>query len=330
MNSREEFSVKLHIYSLQKSIADDFQDFINIQDTFEVAWYPLNEETELDNTPHFALFLLNIQNANSFWLKQQVAKLKELGAHDQNFYFVIYNKESAPKPRDILLVIEDLKKSLADVLLSPAIDAISLKAHKAYAEEDVRFLYFDEYLDEHRTIKQLQLGDADDFLQFQQYIGKRAVEQTVGKWSVSPYLLFWKNEQVATVVTYEVPTYLIEALQEQYHFTHLQAESLEQFNQLKSDKEIISIRKTDEHYPLQQNEFVLSHLNKGQNVLYFDEAIYELLKLPLEKIKQHKELVFKDAKGYSKPKTKIQDWYTELKTASGFTNVVKELGVKMK
>lgn len=330
MNGREEFSVRIHIYSLQKSIADDFQDFINIQDTFEVAWYPLNEETELGDTPHFALFLLNIQNANSLWLKQQVTKLKVLGAHDQNFYFVIYNKESAPKPKDILIVIEDLKKSLKDVLVSPAIDAISLKAHKAYVEEDIRFLYFDEYLDEHRTIKQLQVGEVDDFLQFQQYIGKRVVEQTIEKWSVSPYLLFWKNEQVTTFVTYEVPKYLIGELQEQYRFTHIQAESLEQFNQLKSDKEIISIRKTNEHYPLQQNEFVLSRLNKGQNVLYFNEEIYELLKLPLEKNQQRKDLVFKDAKGYPKPKTKIRDWYAELKTASGVTNVIKELGVKMK
>ncbi len=325
----EEVYMRLHIYSLQEETYNSFLSFMDQSLPFEAYWFPLNEDGMVEDIPHFSIFLLSIQNANSIWLKQHIEQLKIMGAHDRNFYFVLHNKEAAPRPSDIAVVVEDLRKSLSETLLNPMIDQISIRAYEAFVQGNSRFLYFDDTLHEHRTIKQLEKGNANDYLCFQHYIGKKQVEMVLEEWSKSPFLLFWKNSNVKTLLFYDVPDVVVSSLSEQFNFQVITANNKEEFLKLQQDKEIISMTTDDypEGFDLPPNQFLLSKSFCGSksNKLYFNEEVYELAKLPVPKIIE-KDLVFLDTKGYPKPKSKIIDWNLEIAKLSGLNTVIKRVG----
>jgi hypothetical protein len=321
--------MRLHIYSLKEATYESFLSFIDQSLPFETHWYPLNEDVVVEENPHFSIFLLGIQNANSSWLKQHIEKLKTVGAHDRNFHFVLHNKEATPRPSDIAVVVEDLRKSLSEILVNPMIDAISIRAHEAFIQGESRFLYFDDTLNEHRTIQQLETGDGNDFLYFHQYIGKKQVQKVLEEWSESPFLLFWKNRDLKTLLVYDVPDVVVSSLGEHYKFNLIIANSKDEFLKVQQDKQIISITSTDydERTDLLPNQFLLSKTFKSSyNKLYFDEEVYELVQLPVEKIIEKDNLVFLDAKGYPKPKSKIKDWNIEIANLSGLKTVIKKVG----
>lgn len=322
--------MRLHIYSLQETIYESFLYFIDQSLPFETHWYPLNEDVIVEENPHFSIFLLSIQNANSSWLKQHIEKLKSIGAHDRNFYFVLHNKEAAPRPSDIAIVIEDLRKSLSEILVNPMINPISIRAHQAFVQGESRFLYFDDTLNEHRTLKQLETGDAKDLLYFHQYIGKKQVEKVLEEWSESPFLLFWKNSNLKTLLIYNVPDIVVSGLGEYHKFNLITANNNDEFLKIQQDKQIISITSTDydEVTDLLPNQFLLSKTfsRSSYNKLYFDEEVHTLAKLPVKKIIEKDDLVFLDAKGYPKPKSKIKDWNLEIANLSGLENIIKRVG----
>lgn len=321
--------MRLHIYAPQIDIYENFLSFIDQNEAFEPQYYSISIQKDIEEIPHFSIFLLNAQSANSIWLKQHIHDLKTYGAHDQNFYFVIYNKEIA-KVNDIQLVVEDLKKSLSETVANPKIDVISLAANEAFKKSDSRFMYFDENLNNNRTIKQIEVGNADDYLFFRKYIGKDKLEHALEEWANSPYLLFWKNENVKTVVTYKVPEVIIAALSAKYKFSLIDARNIEEFSKLQQDQEIISLTMTadDLNIDLKERQFILGNdfKLKDSNYLYFDEEKYVLSKLPLEKILERENLVILDSKGYPKPKTKIKNWKQEIFNLSGLENVINRVG----
>ncbi|RLL43933.1 hypothetical protein D8M04_13605 [Oceanobacillus piezotolerans] len=322
--------MRLHIYSLQETTYESFLSFIDQSLPFKIHWYPLNEEVTVEGIPHFSIFLLSIQGANSIWLMQHIEKLKNMGAHDQNFYFVLYNKESAPRQSDIELVVEDLHNNLSEMLVKPMIDTISIRAYDAFVQGESRFLYFDDILNEHRTIKQLETSDSADYLNFQKYIGKRQVEIILEEWSRSPFLLFWKKSNLKTLLVYDVPEVVVSSLLMHYNFNLITASNEDEFLKIQQDKEIISITSTDhdEATDLLPNQFILSNscTKSTGNKLYFNEEVYTFAKLPVENIIEKEDLVFLDAKGYPKPKSKIKDWDTEIANISGLKTVINRVG----
>lgn len=330
----EEKKLKINLYASQKAIAEDFINFVGDEFNFEYGWNPLNNESEVDSTPHFSLFLLNLQSANSSWLKERVKKLLQLGVHHQSMYFVLIDKEIISKKSDIELVIADLSKELSNYIENPQIDIISLKAHKALNEKEEKFMYYDFSLEEYRTIKQLMIGDVDDFQAFLNYYGQSQVLKKLQFWMQSPYLLFLKNNEISTVVSYKVPKVILEKLNQVAKIHLLEAETLDEFTALKQDQQVISLQYiTEDEYDeqLTNSTYLISNkkTNLKSNFHYFDEEIYELKKLPTDKLLQIEELVFFDEKGYPKPKIKVKDWNIEIENISGFTHLINEIGVKL-
>ena len=324
--------LKIILYSTQKGIADDFTHFVGDEFNFEYKWQPLNEESEVESTPHFSLFLLSLQNANSSWLKERVKQLIEQGAHHQSMYFVLMNKETISKTSEVELVVSDLYKQLASCIANPQIDVISLKTFKAFSEKEERFMYYDFSLEEYRTIKQLMIGDVDDFQAFLNYHGQAQVSKRLQIWFESPYLLFWKNEQVSTIVSYKVPTVILEKLQQTFNTQLITAQTIDEFTALKQDRQVISLQYVLEDEINEQTAsdmFLIGTSKTNPNIHYFDEQVFELKKLPTEKLYQIEELVFLDVKGYPKPKTKVKDWHAEIENISGFTALIKNIGVKL-
>ncbi|OCS92488.1 hypothetical protein [Caryophanon latum] len=324
--------MKISLYAAQKAIADDFIDFVGSEFSFEYEWKPLNEESKVGTVPHFSLFLLSLQSANSLWLKERVKQLLELGAHDQSIYFILMNKETVSKKSDIELVITDLSNQLSNYLVNPQIDVISLKVFKAFNEKEERFMYYDFALEEYRTIKQIVVGDADDFQDFLNYHGQGQVLNRLQIWSKSPYLLFWKNDEVSTVVTYSVPNIITDKLQQLARIQVIETKTLDEFNMLKQDQQVISLRYVAEdeiNEQLASNEFLFGKSKTNPQIQYFDEEVYTLKKLPKDKLAQMVDLVFLDSKGYPKPKNKIQNWGAELENISGFTQLINEVKAKL-
>lgn len=321
--------MRLHIYAPQINIYKNFLSFIDKNEVFEPYFYSLSVENEVIDIPHFSIFLLNAQSANSIWVKKRIHELKSCGAHDQNFYFVIYNKETV-KVSDIQLVIEDIKKSLDETIENPKIDVSSIAAYEAFKNNDFRFLYFDENVNENRTIKQLEVGNTNDYLSFRKYIGKDLIEKVLEDWSNSPYLLFWK-EEVKTLVTYKIPQVILDVLNDEYDFNLIDARNVEEFSKLQQDRDIISLTMVGNliNNSLNDQQFVLGNdfTEENSNYLYFDEAVYELSKLPTEKILEKEDLVIFDAKGYPKPKTRVKNWKKEIYDLSGLVNVINRIGV---
>lgn len=324
--------LKIMLYSTQKEIADDFIKFTGDEFNFEYEWQPLNEQSEIDAAPHFSLFLLNLQSANGLWLKERVQQLLQLGAHNQSMYFVLMNKEIIAKKSDVELVVTDLHKQLSSYIANPQIDVISLKAFKAFAEKEERFMYYDFSLAEYRTIKQVMLGDVDDFQAFLNYQGQAQVLKRLQVWSESPYLLFWKNEKVSTIMSYKVPKVILEKLQQINNVQLMEAKTFDEFTMLKQDQQVISLQYVLEeeiNEPLIDNTILIGKNKTNPYLHYFDEQVYELKKLPKEKLYQIEELVFLDEKGYPKPKSKIKDLDAEIEYTSGFTDLIKNIGVKL-
>ncbi|MFS0876086.1 hypothetical protein [Solibacillus isronensis] len=324
--------MKIKLYSTQKAIADDFINFVGDEFNFEYEWQPLNVESEVDSTPHFSLFLISLQSANSLWLKERVKQLLQLGAHHQSIYFVLMNKEIISKKSDIELVVTDLHKQLSSYMANPQIDVISLKAFKAFVGKEERFMYYDFLLEEYRTIKQLMIGDVNDFQAFLNYHGQAQVKNRLQVWSQSPYLLFWKNDKVPTIVSYNVPKVILDKLQEIAKIQLREAKTLDEFTTIKQDQQVISLQYVLEDEINEQpvsNTFLIGKTNSNSNVHYFDEQVYELKKLPTDKLLQIKELVFLDEKGYPKSKSKIKDWHAEIDYISGFTQLINNIGVKL-
>jgi hypothetical protein len=322
--------MRINIYSLQKETYESFLSFIDQSLPFETQWYPLNEDVVVEEIPHFSIFLLSIHNANSSWLKEHIEHLKGMGAHDRNFYFVLHNKEAAPRSSDISVVIEDLQKSFSKSLVNPTVHPISIRAYEAFIQEDNRFMYFDDTLHEHRTIKQLKTGDANDYLTFQRYIGKEHVDKILEEWSNSPFLLFWKNSDTTTLLVYDVPNVVINSLNKSYNINLITVNNEAEFLKLQQDKQIISLtsKESYETNDLLPNQFILSKSfsRSAGTKLYFDEDVYALEDLPVKEIIGNNNLVFCDAKGYPKQKSKIKDWDRELANLSGLTNVIKKIG----
>lgn len=324
--------LKISLYAAQKAIADNFVDFVGSECSFEYEWHPLNEESLVDTAPHYSLFLLSLQNANSLWLKERVKQLLELGAHHQSIYFVLMNKETVSKKSDMGLVISDLNNGLSNYIANPQIDIISLKAFKAFNEKDERFMYYDFSLEEYRTIKQLMVGNIYDFQAFLNYHGQAQVLERLQTWSQSPYLLFWKNEQVSTVVTYSVPNVITNKLHQCAKVQLIETKKLDEFNILKQDQQVISIQYVEEDEITEQppsNAFVIGKSKTNPYIHYFNEEIYALKKLSKDKILKIEELVFLDQKGYPKPKTKVQNWDVEIENISGFTQLIHNIGVEL-
>lgn len=325
--------LKINLYAAQKATAEEFLNFIGNEFNFEYEWLPLNEESIVDDIPHFSIFLLSLQNANSLWLKERVKKLLDVGAHNQSIYFVLMNKEAISKKSDVELVVTDLSKYLSSNLTNPQIDVISLKAFKAFNENEERFIYFDYSLGEHRTIKQLTDGNLDDFQDFQNYHGQAEVVKRLQEWSQNAHLLFWKNSQLTTVVAHNVPKVILDKLQQLIKVQLIEIEKLGDFEILKQDKQVISLQYIDDdlvvEQPVSSNAFVIGKYKSNPHIEYFDEEIYRLKNLPKDKLIQIENLVFLDQKGYPKPKKKIQDWDTEIENISGFTQLMHKIGVKL-
>lgn len=317
--------MRLHIYSMKEKTYKKILDFFELRESFQTEWHPLNQESTLDEEAHFSIFLLDIHVANSQWLNERLKKLKRLGAHDQNFYFILYNKEST-NPSDIEKVKEDLKNSLSKNIVNPLIDTIALAAYEAFTNKDSRFAYFDE---EWHTIKQVEEGDEDNLIRFNNYLGKNQVNKILKMWLESPFLLIWKNNDLTNFLTYKVPSVIIDKLEERYQFNLIEADSYDEFVKLQRDAEIISLTSVELHEKnLLPNQFLVTKLKdiSNKNYLFFDESIYRLVKLPVEKIMEECNLVFIDERGYPKPKAKITNWAEEFARLSGLEKVLERLG----
>lgn len=324
--------MKVNIYSTTKTISDDFIEFVADINQFDYQWKPINKITKMEAKPHFSIFLLNLQSAASSWMIERINELIQLGAHHQSLYFVLIDKEVVSKSSDIELVVLDLQAQLSKYIENPQIDVISLKAFKAFKENNEKFLYYDTSVDQHRTIKQLAKGDTEDFQTFIQYHGQLNVINKLQLWAECRYLLFWKNITRQALLTYNVPQVIIQRVQQLGDIHHIKAETLQEFTLLKQDHQFISLHYISNHENFEESSgtnFLIGKNLNNDKVHYFNKDIYELKKLPIENILRIESLVFLDEKGYPKPKTKIQDWSLEIENISGFTQLIKEIGVKL-
>lgn len=320
--------LKVKLFSNQKAIADDFINYVGDKFNFDYQWQSLNEENIKETTPHFSIFLLNLQNANNVWLKNQVKRLIEFGAHDQSMYFLLVDKETISKKNEIELVKSDLFSQLSKIITNPKIDLISLQAIKAFYKKEERFLYFDSSLEEYRTIKQILLGNNDDLQNFHDYHGKENVSIRLQFWAENNYLPLWKRENEKIILSYNVPEIILEEIIQYDNVYLLKIQTLDDFLLLSQDHQVVSLQyviNQEVSQDLNENTLYIGNNNEDSDIHYFDETIYRLKRLPNEHLRQKDELVFVDEKGYPKPKTRVKDWSKEIDRVSGITRIIEDI-----
>lgn len=150
--------LKVNVYTKKDEQFDRFMYMI--EDMNEDLRFQFDKKTfgddSLEGSSHYSVFLLNTHFANNVWLVEQVQMLKDKGAHDQSFLFILIDRDRV-KGADLILIEKDLEKSLQKFIHKPNIISMSLAGYEAYMNKDDRFIFWNEQVKEHCSIKQFPM-----------------------------------------------------------------------------------------------------------------------------------------------------------------------------
>ncbi|MDZ5783376.1 hypothetical protein [Marinococcus luteus] len=324
--------MKVIIYADDEKEYNDFKTAINKDAfNFELSFVPIENDVLNNKDPHFSIFLLKVHYANNQFLHEKIRQLKKQGAHDQNFLFIIIDKENA-KTDELQMVKADLFNSLSFFIKNPLIYEISLKGFKvALSHEqgsEYSFIFKDSRSNEFRDIQ--QVTSEEDRRYLSSYIGMEEVLVFLEtNWMKGEYLLLWTPEGHTNILYQYLPYSLIEEMKNIKNLSLCQIKNQMEFNKLGEDSKLITIT-TVQSESLEKNDVKPKWLlidNEGQNMyvdtvaekyFYINSRLFEKRNNSHEELIMDEDVFVLNEMGFPKPKTNVKDWHSALSKASGF------------
>lgn len=286
---------------------------------------------------HYSVFLLNTHFANNVWLVEQVQMLKEKGAHDQSFLFILIDRERV-KDAELILVEKDLEKSLRKFIHKPNIISMSLAGYEAYINKDDRFIFRNEQMKEHCTIQQLN-NNNEYMLLFNKFLGIDTLKQHFVLWSENKKLLFLGNSSIPTVIGKNIPEIIIEEIERKLGCSVAVFNKKSEFEVMSNNLGVISfvavdaLNEADDILSCHSNVNIIvlnpdvASLNRDldQRLMPFFESVYEKRHFPKGVLEKDEELLILDEKGYPIPKCKVDNWNEEILRSSGLLKILNKV-----
>lgn len=286
---------------------------------------------------HYSIFLLNTHFANNVWLVEQVQMLKEKGAHDQSFLFILTDRERV-KDADLIVIEKDLEKTLQKFIHKPNIISMSLAGYEAYMNKDDRFIFWNEQVKEHCSIKQLN-NNNEYMLLFNKFLGIDILKQHFILWSENKQLLFLGNSSTPTVIGKNIPEIIIEEIEQKLGCSVAIFNKQSEFEVMSNNLGVISFVAVDalnEAHDILSchsnvNVIVLNldvaSLNRDldQRLMPFFESVYGKRNFPKGVLEKDEELLILDEKGYPIPKYKVDNWNEEILRSSGLSEILNKV-----
>ncbi|PDY95009.1 hypothetical protein CON09_04170 [Bacillus anthracis] len=330
--------LKVNVYTKKDEQFDRFMYMI--EDMNEDLRFQFDKKTfgddSLEESSHYSVFLLNTHFANNVWLVEQVQMLKDKGAHDQSFLFILIDRDRV-KDADLILIEKDLEKSLQKFIHKPNIISMSLAGYEAYMNKDDRFIFWNEQVKEHCSIKQLN-NNNEYMLIFNKFLGIDTLKQHFVLWSENKELLL-ENLSIPKVIGNDIPEIIIKEIEQKLGCSMAVFNKQSEFEVMSNNLGVISFVGVDtlnEAYDIlscQSNVNVIvlnpdiASLNQDidQRLMPFFESIYEKRKFPKGVLEKDKELLILDVRGYPIPKSKVDNWNEEILRLSGLLKILNKV-----
>lgn len=330
--------LKVNVYTKKDEQFDRFMYMI--EDMNEDLRFQFDKKTfgddSLEESSHYSVFLLNTHFANNVWLVEQVQMLKDKGAHDQSFLFILIDRDRV-KDADLILIEKDLEKSLQKFIHKPNIISMSLAGYEAYMNKDDRFIFWNEQVKEHCSIKQLN-NNNEYMLIFNKFLGIDTLKQHFVLWSENKELLL-ENLSIPKVIGNNIPEIIIKEIEQKLGCSMAVFNKQSEFEVMSNNLGFISFVGVDtlnEAYDIlscQSNVNVIvlnpdiASLNQDidQRLMPFFESIYEKRKFPKGVLEKDEELLILDVRGYPIPKSKVGNWNEEILRLSGLLKILNKV-----
>lgn len=330
--------LKVNVYTKKDEQFDRFMYMI--EDMNEDLRFQFDKKTfgddSLEGSSHYSVFLLNTHFANNVWLVEQVQMLKDKGAHDQSFLFILIDRDRV-KGADLILIEKDLEKSLQKFIHKPNIISMSLAGYEAYMNKDDRFIFWNEQVKEHCSIKQLN-NNNEYMLIFNKFLGIDTLKQHFVLWSENKELLL-ENLSIPKVIGNNIPEMIIKEIEQKLGCSMAVFNKQSEFEVMSNNLGVISFVGVDtlnEAYDIlscQSNVNVIvlnqdiASLNQDidQRLMPFFESIYEKRKCPKGVLEKDEELLILDVRGYPIPKSKVGNWNEEILRLSGLLKILNKV-----
>ncbi|MGN5652367.1 hypothetical protein [Bacillus sp. Brlt_9] len=330
--------LKVNVYTKKDEQFDRFMYMI--EDMNEDLRFQFDKKTfgddSLEESSHYSVFLLNTHFANNVWLVEQVQMLKDKGAHDQSFLFILIDRDRV-KDADLILIEKDLEKSLQKFIHNPNIISMSLAGYEAYMNKDDRFIFWNEQVKEHCSIKQLN-NNNEYMLIFNKFLGIDTLKQHFVLWSENKELLL-ENLSIPKVIGNNIPEIIIKEIEQKLGCSMAVFNKQSEFEVMSNNLGFISFVGVDtlnEAYDIlscQSNVNVIvlnpdiASLNQDidQRLMPFFESIYEKRKFPKGVLEKDEELLILDVRGYPIPKSKVGNWNEEILRLSGLLKILNKV-----
>lgn len=330
--------LKVNVYTKKDEQFDRFMYII--EDMNEDLRFQFDKKTfgddSLEESSHYSVFLLNTHFANNVWLVEQVQMLKDKGAHDQSFLFILIDRDRV-KDADLILIEKDLEKSLQKFIHKPNIISMSLAGYEAYMNKDDRFIFWNEQVKEHCSIKQLN-NNNEYMLIFNKFLGIDTLKQHFVLWSENKELLL-ENLSIPKVIGNNIPEIIIKEIEQKLGCSMAVFNKQSEFEVMSNNLGFISFVGVDtlnEAYDIlscQSNVNVIvlnpdiASLNQDidQRLMPFFESIYEKRKFPKGVLEKDEELLILDVRGYPIPKSKVGNWNEEILRLSGLLKILNKV-----
>ncbi|MDM5461097.1 hypothetical protein [Bacillus cereus] len=330
--------LKVNVYTQGDEQFDRFMYMI--EDMNEELGFQFNRKAFGDDflaeSSHYSIFLLNTHFANNVWLVEQVQMLKEKGTHDQSFLFILIDRDCV-NYAELILIEKDLEKSLQKFIHKPNIISMSLAGYEAYMNKDDRFIFWNEQVKEHCSIKQLN-NNNEYMLLFNKFLGIDTLKQHFVLWSENKQLLLG-NLSILTVIGNNIPEIIIKEIEQKLGCSMAVFNKQSEFEVMSNNLGVISFVAVDtlnEAYDIlscQSNVNVIvlnpdvASLNQevDQRLMPFFESVYEKRNFPKGVLEKDEELLILDEKGYPIPKYKVDNWNEEILRSSGLLKILNKV-----
>ncbi|AJI30719.1 hypothetical protein I6G76_20105 [Bacillus cereus] len=286
---------------------------------------------------HYSIFLLNTHFANNIWLVEQVQMLKAKGAHDQSLLFILTDRERV-KDADLTLIEKDLEKTLQKFIHKPNIISMSLVGYEAYMNKDDRFIFWNEQVKEHCSIKQLN-NNNEYMLLFNKFLGIDTLKQHFVLWLENKQLVSLGNVSTPTVIGKNIPGIIIEEIEKKLGCSVAIFNKQSEFEVMSNNLGVISFVAVDALN--EANDILSCHSNVNvivlnpdevslnrdldQRLMPFFESVYEKRNFPKGVLEKDEELLILDEKGYPMPKYKVDNWNEEILRSSGLLKILNKV-----
>lgn len=293
-------------------------------------------DDSLEESSHYSIFLLNTHFANNVWLVEQVQMLKEKGAHDRSFLFILIDRERV-KDADLILIEKDLEKSLQKFIHKPNIISMSLVGYEAYMNQDDQFIFWNEQVKEHCSIKQLN-NNNEYMLLFNKFLGIDTLKQHFVLWSENKQLLL-RNSSIPTVIGKNIPEIIIDEIEQKLGCSVAIFNKQSEFEVMSNNSGVISfvavdsLNEADDILSCHSNVNVIvlnpdvASLNRDldQRLMPFFKNVYEKRNYPKGVLEKDEELLILDEKGYPIPKYKVDNLNEEILRSSGLLKILNKV-----